>query len=80
MKILILLLAIAFMSCNNRPTHLEKANDLIETQRKIMYADSVSNAQRMELEIAKMRYEKATGKKDTLTREERLKKAREDFK
>lgn len=80
MKIIILLVAVCLLSCNSGQSDLEKANALIERENRRVYTDSVSNAQNMELEIARARLEKATGKKDTLTREERLKKAREDFK
>lgn len=77
MKILILLAVI--ISCNQNT--LEKdTKELIRLEREKYVRDSTAIDHKMQIQKARIRLEKATGKKDTLTDEEWLKKAEEDFK
>lgn len=78
MKLLVLILAVFLFSCGNSDT-AEDAQKIIDHENRKLYLDSLSNARKLEYETAQIEYEKATGKKDTLTKAERLKKAKETF-
>lgn len=80
MKIFIILIGLFLFSCNNEDKDLKKANALIDSLNKARYEDSIRIDAEMQIEIARKKLEKATGKKDTLTNAERLKKAEKDFK
>lgn len=80
MKIIILFLAVILFSCNNEDKDLKRAKFVIDSLNKVSYDDSIRIDRKMQIDIARARYEKATGKKDTLTDEEWLKKAEKEFK
>lgn len=78
MKLFVLILSIALFSCGSSDS-AEDAQKIIDYEKSKLYMDSVSSARQLEYETAQIEYEKATGKKDTLTKAERLKRAKESF-
>lgn len=52
---------------------------VIEDSKKKLREDSIAIDNKMRLDAARYRLEQTTGEKDTLTNEERLKKAEKDF-
>lgn len=74
------MLAVCLLSCNNEDKDLQKSKALIDSLNTVSYNDSLRIEREMRIEEARARLEKATGKKDTLTDAERLKKAEKDFK
>lgn len=79
MKILVLLMAVCLLSCKD-DSELKKTQEIIKASKEKYTRDSLEIQQKLKIEIARLEYEKATGKKDTLTDEEWLKKAENDFK
>lgn len=80
MKILILLLAVCLFSCSNEDNQLKETRAFIDSLNKKRYDDSIQIERDLKLQEAIIKLEQATGKKDTLTKEERLEKAKEQFK
>ena len=80
MKIIILVICLALFSCNSEDKEMKRVNAFIDSVNKVRYLDSIKIEQETQLEIAKYRLEKATGKKDTMTDAEHLKQAEENFK
>lgn len=79
---LLYLLTVVFISCgeSKQDKELLEANALIDSLNKKRISDSIDIEQNVRYEIAKKELEYATGKKDTLTKSERLEKAKEMFK
>lgn len=73
-------MAVCLFSCSNDDKDLKRANFVIDSLNKARYDDSIRIDREIKIEIARKRLEQATGKKDTLTDAERLKKAEKDFK
>lgn len=80
MKAILFILAIALASCGSNQMTKQEAEEIVRQSKENYSRDSLLIDQQMQIDIARARLEQTTGKKDTLTNEERLKKAREDFK
>lgn len=81
MKTLLIILAIALTSCGGKQEMTaEEANDIIRQSKEHYSSDSLRIDRDMQIQEARIRLEHATGKKDTLSNAEWLKKAEEDFK